>query len=170
MLSRLALPLALVMLAASPAVAQVGDSATPAKTGDARIKTLLDKLNLKYKVTDQGNFRLVFKIGDKRSQLVFINSETSKYDDIEVREVWSPAYECKGLIPEKTANYLLEESDKYKIGGWTSIKLDDGGRRVIFNAKTAANPSSDTLGSVLEAVANSADEVEKELTDGKDDY
>jgi len=147
-----------------PAFGQVGD--TP---GDQRVRDALDELKLKYKVTDTGLFKLLYNTGDERDQMVYVSSTTTRYDSLEIREVWSIGYECEGPIPGPVANRLLEASESLKIGGWSALKLDSGKRRAVLTAKIAAGSSAKVLGSALEAVSTSADKVEKELT-SKDDF
>jgi len=59
---------------------------------DHRVSSILDQLGLNYEVDGDGDFRLLFGLGDGRSQLVFVDSKTYRYQGLEVRSIWSPAY------------------------------------------------------------------------------
>ncbi|MBC8144762.1 MAG: hypothetical protein H7X80_04195, partial [bacterium] len=66
---------------------------------DVRVSTLLDELGLEYQIDDDADFRSIFNFdGEKRSQMVYVNSKTAQYDGIEMREVWSPALESDGAL------------------------------------------------------------------------
>ena len=47
----------------------------PASSGDARVKAALDKLGWKYQVDQDGDYKLLMKVGG-RSQVVYILSKT----------------------------------------------------------------------------------------------
>lgn len=152
-----------VILIAGNAQAQIGEK----KKGDQRVKVLLDKANLKYKVDKDGDFRLLMGFGDKRSQLVFITSQTSKLEHMEIREVWSVGYVSTGTIPSSVAKNLLRENARVKLGAWELVRF--GGKEAgVFRAKIAAETDVKTLVETIGTVASTADEKEKELT-SKDD-
>lgn len=139
-------------------------------TPDTRVKSILEQLDLKYKINDNGDFKLIFTLEDKRTQLCFINSDTETYEGMEIREIWSPAYKSTGPFSSTIANTLLEDSFKRKIGAWQSLVQSDGKNRIaIFSAKIDANCDALTLGSTIMAVVRAADEMEQTLT-GTDNY
>ena len=62
---------------------------------DLRVQSALDDAGLKYTIDDDGDFRLLFGQEDDRSQLVWINSNTEEYGNMELREVWGIGYRLK---------------------------------------------------------------------------
>ena len=152
----LALALAALVLFPSPALA--GDP-------DPAIKAQLDSLDIKYEVDGDGDFKLTFDVGDGRSQLVWIRSATEKYGSLKVREIWSPGYKFSGTeIPVKIANRLLEHSHGLILGGWTKQKTF-----AMLAVKIPVSATPQQLREAAEAAADAADEMEAELTPGKDD-
>lgn len=140
---------------------------------DPRVKRLLDKLKYKYEVDEDGDYKLVFDLDDDeedskkgRSQLVYVRSPVFDYGSHEVREVWAPAYKAKGdELPAEVANRLLEASQESKLGGWAKQ-----GRYAVFVIKVATNASAEQLDDAINAAIQSADQMEAELTPGKDEF
>jgi hypothetical protein len=166
----LVLPLLLLMMSI-PSVAQeteVGAAVPPA--GDARVRQQLDELGYQYEIDDDGDFRAVFEFqGEKRSQVVYVNSRTSTYDSLEIREIWSPAIESKGPFAPKVANRLLEASFDAPLGSWQVFKQKNGKFIAVFAVKLLVTADNATLQRAINAVLAHADEMERELTK-KDTY
>jgi hypothetical protein len=142
-----------------------------AGTADPRIKAALDKAGLQYEVTSDGDFKVVFKFEDKRTQLILINSNTErlKETNMEIREIYSVAYKTSGNLPVEVANQLMKDSQKRKIGAWELINTNSGTSLAIFDAKIGADISNDNLMKVMRLVAIRADNMEQELT-GEDKF
>jgi len=142
-------------------------TAFPALAGepDAAIKAQLDSLDVKYDVDADGDFKVTFDLGGDRSQLVWIRSATDKYGSLKIREIWSPGYKYDGgELPVKIANRLLEHSHGLILGGWTKQK-----QYAMLVVKIPVSSTPQQLRDAAEAAAGAADEIEKELTPGKDD-
>ena len=136
------------------------------KKVDKRVEKALDRLGFKYTLTSESSFKLIFDVGEGRSQTVFVDSTTSEYRELEVREVWSPAYKSSSKnIPEKIANKLLEDTSRKKIGAWSKE-----GSYAVFVSKISADADDESLKSMIKLVLSAADTMEEELTSGKDDY
>lgn len=167
----LALGACLTLLAGLPADAQdpqdPKDPKAPAAP-DPVLKAALDELKLKYDVGPQGDFKLIFDVGEGRSQLVFVQSATEEYGGTRIREIWSPAFKVKGDLDAKLANELLLDSQERKIGGWQLMNLGEE-RLVIYAIKLPDPKDGEELYRMINAVMLSADEMEKELT-SKDEY
>ncbi|MEO6518180.1 MAG: hypothetical protein ABIO17_04190 [Pseudoxanthomonas sp.] len=133
---------------------------------DARIKSQLAELEYKYEVDEDNDFKLVFNVGDsKRSQIVYVRSPIETYGTHAVREIWSPGYVSpKDEFPAAVANQLLEASNEAKLGSWVKQ-----GRNAIFVVKIAADASNEQLDDAIDLAVSLADEMEAELTPGKDD-
>jgi hypothetical protein len=152
----LALALAALCLAPTPALAVAPDPA---------IKAQLDTLDINYEVDSDGDYKLTFDVGEGRSQIVWIRSATEKYGSLKVREIWSPGYKFTGTqLPVAIANRLLEHSHGLILGGWTKQK-----QFAMLAVKIPVSSTPQQLRDAAEAAADAADEIEAELTPGKDD-
>jgi len=166
--SSLILTLVCVLFFAASALAQTGGAR---KSGDARVRVLLDQLGYKYELTVDGDFKLIpIKTEDGRSQLVYVNSNTQQYGTLEIREVVSPAYLSSGPLSSAVANRLLRENSEVKFGAWR-VELHNNGQKylALFAVQIAANADAETLRLAIKSVLLVADRMEKELT-GTDDY
>ncbi len=133
---------------------------------DARIKSQLAELEYKYEVDEDNDFKLVFTVADsERSQVVYVRSPVETYGTHAVREIWSPGYASpKDEFPGSVANRLLEASSAAKLGSWVKQ-----GRNAVFVVQIAADASSAELDDAIDLAVSLADEMEAELTPGKDD-
>ena len=132
---------------------------------DAAIKAQLESLDVKYEIDSDGDFKITFDMGKGRSQLVWIRSATESYGDLKVREIWSPGYKHGGQeVPAKIANRLLEHSPGLIMGGWTKQK-----EFCMLTVKIPVSATPKQLRDAAEAAADGADEIEQELTPGKDE-
>ena len=139
---------------------------TFAGTPDPVVKAHLDALEYQYELTDQGDYKVVFKYEDERTQLVFIGSAVETYGEHHVREVWAPAYKsAQGALPPDVANRLLESSSDLKLGAWTKADA-----YAVFVVKLPADATRDALDDALEVAGTTADNMESELTPGKDEF
>jgi hypothetical protein len=133
---------------------------------DNRIKSKLIALGLKYEISDLGNFKVVFEMGDDRTQLVLINSSTNEYGGMEIREITSVAAiaKDKSYFSQKTLYKLLDDNDKWKLGAW-QISGDTDNYMLQFSVKISANSTQSVLEEILKLAATIADTKEKELTE-----
>ncbi|GIV24233.1 MAG: hypothetical protein KatS3mg025_1892 [Bacteroidia bacterium] len=137
-----------------------GTFLSPLVAQNQQIKKLLDKAGLKYEVTEGGDFKLTFNIGDGRSQLVFIEGSMEEMGGQSIVEIWSPGY--KGAeISEKTLAYLLVESGKKKVGAWEVMSDNDNIYAVFMVKVPLASLSPGFLRSACEGAALTADNAEK---------
>lgn len=146
-----------------PGAAQVGAK----KEGDARVQKLLDQAELKSTIDNDGDYRLHNDVGDGRSQLIWILSNTSELRDLEIREVWSIAHKSKTPFDADVANQLLAENCQTKIGAWQMRKMGED-FVAVFSAQIAADTDFESLVTVIDAVATTADNMEQELSTGDD--
>jgi hypothetical protein len=153
-------------------VVNAAERATPAKPGpegDPAVRQQLDKLKYQYEVDEEGDFRLTFAMDEDkggRSQLVFVRSPVETYGSHKVREIWSPAYvSATDEFPASVANRLLEATQESKLGAWAKQ-----GRYAVFVVKLAADAGTDALDDAVEAALRSAEDMEMELTPGKDEF
>lgn len=143
-----------------------GPSVTVAQAtpqSDSRVKEALDKLGLKYEVTKSGNFKVIFRVSDNRTQVVTIVSKTEKVEGMEIREIISPGYMTKGDISSTIASQLLKDSYRKKLGAWTILQ-SEGDSLAFFTSKVDANQTAADLKTALLLTVYAADEMEKSLT------
>lgn len=151
-----------VAAAAFSASAMVGEDTPKA---DERVRKALTTVGLKYEVDSDGDFRLAFEMDGDRSQILFVNSNVSRYRNIEVREVWAVAAKAdEDGFPKRVLAKVLEDNAMTKLGAWQVVR-----DKLIFRCDVGANADADTLKSVIIFVSEKADEMEKEIT-GKDDF
>lgn len=142
------------------------EPAKPAIEADAQIKKQLDELDYEYEIDKDGDFKLTFEVEgkDKRSQLVFVRTPVETYGEHRVREIWSPGYKGSKEFPAAVATRLLEATYLSKLGAWAK-----DGEYAIFVVKLRADASTKELDDAIAVAITSADEMEAELTPGKDD-
>ncbi|MDT7942747.1 MAG: hypothetical protein RQ993_05680, partial [Bacteroidota bacterium] len=90
---------------------------------DPRVERALKKLGLKYKVDEDGDFKLVFAVEGNRTQVVIINSTTETLGKMEIREVWSPIAKFASNPSCELSMDLLEKHGTFKIGSYQYKKL-----------------------------------------------
>ena len=137
------------------------------KSGDPRIKKILDEKDIKYEVDIDGDYKVIFDLGDDRSQVAFINSNVEEFAGCEIREIWSPGLVGEGELSQRVANELLSRNQQYKPGSWSTMK-SDGNIAAVFKVAIDANATSDELISSLFVVLRVADDIEKEFLQGSD--
>lgn len=141
--------------------------AAHAGTPDPTVEKQLKSMDVHYDVDDDGDYKVIFETGKDgaRSQVVFVRSPVESYGSLRVRELWSPGYRASGeAFPASVANRLLESSQDQKLGGWVKQ-----GEYAVFVVKIDAGASAQQLRDAMEAASEVADEIEAELTPGKDD-
>ena len=152
---------------ANSTYAQLGGGSAGAAAKDARVERILKQLKYHYEITSDGDFKVPTDLDDGRTQIVYVNSSTSTFGDLEVREVWALAMKARGALAAPIANRLLKDNKKF--GGWRAINTDTGDTLVYFSAQVSADCDAQTLDSVMDLVLSVADKLEKEMT-GKDVY
>jgi hypothetical protein len=146
-----------VLAAAIPGAAGAG-------TPDASVRTKLESRNVPFEVDSDGDYKVVVNYkSEGRTQLVYVRSAVETWGKSRVREVWSYAYE--GEFNALVGNRLLEASYKLKLGSW--VKQNN---RALMVVKLDAGADAEELQNAISFAAEVADEMEKELTDGKDDF
>ncbi|WP_305805173.1 YbjN domain-containing protein [Stenotrophomonas sp. YIM B06876] len=157
-MKKIALGLALASLWGAAGVAS-------ANTPDRVVGRLLDALKYEYEVDEDGDYKLVYAVGEGRTQLVFVRSSVETFGNHHIREVWSPAYRSPGpQFPAPVANRLLEDANTSKLGGWVKQ-----GETAMFVVKIDADASAEVLSDAIDAAIRSADAMELELT-SKDEF
>ena len=130
---------------------------------DYRVKSRLDAKGFNYKIDDEGDFRIILKFDNGRTQLLWVNSNTENYKGMEIREVWSTGY--KGYISSNIMKNLLRGSQTKKLGAW-GVNKDFN--RAYFTAKIPADLDRDALINTIWFVGEAADEFERDYMGGDD--
>jgi hypothetical protein len=136
---------------------------------DPRVEKALKKLGLKYKVDENGDFYLVLALEDNRTQVVIISSTTATLGKMEIREVWSPIAKFASTPPCELSLELLEKHSTFKIGSYQYKKLRSGSYLLVLIVHLSAKAPAEELGSIVRAVARTADETEIAIV-GNDDF
>ena len=134
---------------------------------DPKVAAQLDKAEVTYEVDEEGDYKMVFEMDDKRTQMVFLRAPVETFGKRRIREIWAPAYKAGNgnKIPVDVANRLLDATMANKIGAWAAE-----GDVAVFVVKIDADATADELRETIEAAADTADAMEMELTPGKDDF
>jgi len=150
------------------ALAQLGGRANPTDRADRRVAQALRAAGYSYTVDDDGDYAVTVRFReDNRTQLVWIASSTREIAGAEVRRVWSPAYKSTKPLSASLARRLLEENLGTGIGYWAATETE-GTTLVVFCTQVSADADPTILDAAIQAVAATADELEKELL-GSDD-
>lgn len=157
--------LALLAGSAFPLASLAEDKKIPP---DARVSKALDSENLRYTVEESGEYSVVIEWSNDagRTQLVRIPSDTFRWQGGEYRDVYSVAFVTDEGKPVDgaLANRMLIENNDSLLGFWA--KQGD----VVMNiARIPANATPSILRAAVFFVAETADDLEKEVT-RKDDY
>lgn len=167
------LALAITFAQPSPILAQApteeaaeADAVEADPTPDPRVTEALERLELTYEVDEDADYKLLFEVDDGRTQIVWIISKTEEYRELEVREIWSFAYQVEGgIFPGPVANLLLEDTFEKKLGAWTKI-----GDRAAFVTRLPADADPDTLYSTMLITLDVAEQMERRLTPDLDEF
>jgi hypothetical protein len=148
-------------------VAAVLSLTVAAATPDPIVKRMLDAKGTPFEVDEDGDYKILVNYkSEGRTQLVFVRSVVETYGKQRVREVWSYGYQGdKDQFSSLVANRLLDASNKVKLGSWVKQ-----GKSAVFVVKVSAEASADELDNAIDAAAAAADEMEKELTEGRDEF
>ena len=159
----LALLLSMASFATASQEASFGD-----RTPDPQVRRQLEELKYEFEVDEDGDYKLVFDVAgstEKRSQLVYVRSPVESYGTLRVREIWSPGYKSKDKdFPAPVANRLLTATQDNKAGAWAKQ-----GEYAVFVVRLPANAPAKELDDAIDLAITSADQMEAELTPGKDD-
>lgn len=164
-----ALSVCLSALSASAGAAPVDDAVGRANA-DPAVGLTLDEVKANYEIVEDGDYKLTVGFDDKRSQVVFVSSVVETLGKMPIREVWSIAnLYVPGNETADVAVALLKDAAGKILGGW---QLRDFGDRLglIYCMQVPAGLDAEGLRTAYQQTAIIADEKEKELTGGKDDF
>lgn len=133
---------------------------------DASVVTRLEARGITYEVDGDGDYKVTYNYAKEgRSQLVFVSGGTQSVAGFTVREIFSPAgrISADGINGAKALE-LLAESRSNKLGGW-----EVGGDVLYFVIKLPDDITAAQLESAMDIAAQTADDMEIELSGDRDD-
>ena len=143
------------------------ETTTVPKAGDERVAVALRAIGLTPKTDSDGDYKLEVPTTDGRTQLVWVISQTQAWGELEIREVWSPAFKTSGKLDLAMARRLLSENDAKKLGAWRVVGTGDK-EVAVFAVHVDAAATGDVLKDVIDLVKSVADSMEKDVV-GTDD-
>ena len=129
---------------------------------DPRVRRALESAGVKYAVDEDGDYKVSWSLEGGRTHMTFVNSNTSRFGSMELREVWAVAF-VSDEVSANNMRALLELNGKYKVGAW-SLKKASGKLIASFRITVSANCTGDALRTFTQAVASTADEIENTVT------
>ncbi len=141
-------------------------SASPAKAEDASVKARLDAKGIKFQVDEDGDYRVTYNYkSENRTQLVFVAGKVEEVSGFRVRSIFSPAARVgKDGINGDKAKELMSESYLNKLGSW-----EIGGDVLYFVIKLPEDISAEQLQAAMDIAAETADDMEIEISGDKDE-
>jgi len=140
--------------------------AVPAMAADTDVAARLDASGIKYEIDDDGDYKITVGYKDQdRSQMVFVSGGTENVMGLRVREVFSPAARLEADASGGNGADWLAKSAMSKLGSW-----ELRGKVLWFVVKLPEDMDADTLETVLNIVAQTADDEELELTGDRDEF
>lgn len=137
------------------------------KSNYTKIKSYLEKEEIKFRTTENNNFSVTFDMGKERSQSVYIMSEPDIYDGIEMLEVVSASFsiENKSQLTDQQLIDLLTENSILKIGFWHLSRISED-FVFLYSIKLPFNSlNRSDLVKFLILAAEVADDKEQELSE-----
>ncbi|HSD16157.1 MAG TPA: hypothetical protein VLC71_02710 [Thermomonas sp.] len=141
-------------------------AAPGANAGDPALEALLKAADIPFEVDKDGDYKIVYDWSkDKRSQLVYVAGTAEEVDGVKLYEIFSPAkvIDNAGIDP-LLAKRLLEQNGRYKFGAW-----EVAGETLYFGGKVPVGIAASPFETLVSLVAGVADDMELELSPGKDD-
>ena len=133
------------------------------KNDDARVEAALKEAGIKYDRDEDGNYEVTFKTTGNRMQTAFIVPRADKFNDSEVRLLFSIAMISRQPLSLDVANLLLEQNME-KVSYWTAFKTRDGKTTVANLIYIPADADGEKLNTALSIVTSAADKMEERLT------
>ena len=133
---------------------------------DPRLEALLDGAGLEYELDDDGDYKMTVEWDkEKRSQLVYLSGTVEELGSLRLGTLFSPAQNLgQAGIDGARARHLLEQNARTKLGAW-----EVSGKYVYFSTKFPSSVDAEQFRKLVLVTAETADDLELELSPGKDD-
>jgi hypothetical protein len=153
-------------IAAGAALGLVAMAGTAAQAEGPSVAARLEASGTKYTVDADGDYKILYNYTKEgRTQVVFVAGKIETVKGLAVREIFAPAALVdKHNIEGTQALDLLRKSARVKLGSW-----EIRGNIVYFVIKIYDGASAAELDAALDVAAETADNMEIELTNGSDD-
>ena len=138
-----------------------------ASAADPALEVLLKAADIPFEIDKDGDYKIVYDWSkEKRSQLVYFSGTVDDIEGVKLYEIFSPAnvMDDEGALDPALARRLLGDNAKYKFGAW-----EVAGKTLYFGGKAPAGMAAAQFETLVSVVAGTADDMEQELTPGKDD-
>lgn len=154
------------VLKAASAILAAGLAAAAPAIADDSVAARLNAAGITHEVDADGDFKVTYSYSrEGRTQLVFVSGSTQQVGGFNVREVFSPAARLAGDgITGAKALELLAESRRNKLGSW-----EIAGDVLYFVIKFPDTLDADELESMMDIAAETADDMELEISGDRDD-
>lgn len=149
----------------------IGTSFAQAEAQLNRIESSLKELKYPYTV-DQGDYSvLAYWSAENRGHYVYIIGKPKNLGDGPlIYSIVAPAFKTKNLkLTENQLDLILSENSNRTIGAFELANTTQGETMVTFRASIPENFNSSTLAAIINYVGASADNLERELSNGKDE-
>lgn len=146
--------------------ALLASPALPVSAADDSVARRLDALGVKYEVDSDGDYKSTYSYSkEQRTQLVFVRGKTEEIRGVRVREVFAPAGRVAAdRIDGARALKLLADSGTNKLGAW-----EIHGDTLFYVVKFIDNDDAKLLELAMDVTAETADDMEIELSGDRDD-
>lgn len=141
-------------------------AAPGANAADPALEALLKAADIPFEIDEDGDYKIVYDWSkEKRSQLVYVSGTAEDLAGVKLYKIFSPAkvMDDAGIDPALSKR-LLGENAGYKFGGW-----EIAGKTLYFRGNVQAGTPAAQFETLVSVVAGTADDMELELTPGKDD-
>jgi hypothetical protein len=129
---------------------------------DSELKSALESLGYNPTRNRQGEYALLLRFNDSRSQTIYVGTDTSSLYG-EVVTMWAFVYKTEGNLTDSVRARLFDAVSMKDIGAFYTIRGDQGGTTVIFAARINAASEATRLQKGIVMLGTVADEMEKEL-------
>lgn len=137
---------------------------------NAPIKTMMHGWGMRYEEREDGSLKIVLKLTEGRSQVIWISAGAGKLGDAKLKRVYSPGYFTEGGLSNEVANQFLEDTQNQKLGSWGAMDLGDDKTVGLFMVKFSADSSPEMVKTAILAAALGADRMEAQLMEGSDRF
>lgn len=133
-----------------------------AESADPSIARKLDAFETPYVVDDDGDYRILVRLGEDRTQLVWVRSKVHTSGSQHIREIWTYALRSEERrLPPHIANQLLQENFELVQGAWAR---HDGNAVLVI--RIDADAEARVLDESIDLAASIGDRMEQRLVSG----